>query len=174
MCFSQSIIIIRPSQFGFRVGANTTDAVLEFIDGVYTSFNKHVSTMTIFLDFSKAFDTVNHDILVSKLACCGLRGMAGDWFGSYLRDRRQYVEVGDSRSGFRNIKICVPQGSILGPVLFILFSNNMRNSSDSLKFIHFGDDTTVFLKNENLEILCAFANHELSKVDAWLYLTNYR
>ena len=64
--------------------------------------------MTIFLDFSKAFDTVNHDILVSKLARYGLRGVAGDWFGSYLRDRRQYVEVGDSRSGFRYIKIGVP------------------------------------------------------------------
>ena len=80
--------IIKPSQFGFRVGHNTTDAVLEFIDNVYTSFNKNVSTMTIFLDFSKAFYMINYNILVSQLACYRLRGMTGDWFLSYLRDRQ--------------------------------------------------------------------------------------
>ena len=85
-----------------------------------------------------------------------------------LARSKQYVEVGDSRSGFRDIKIGVPLGSILGPVFFILYNNDMCNSSDSLKFIHFADDTTVFFKNENLYILCEVANHELSKVDEWL------
>ena len=116
---------------------------MEFIDNVYTSFNKNVSTMTIFLDFSKAFDTVNHDILVSKLACYRIQGIARYWFWSYLRDRRQYVEVGDTKSSFRDIKICVPQGSILGKVHFILYINGKCNSSDTLKFICFSDDTSI-------------------------------
>ena len=105
--------------------------MLEFIGYIYTCFNKNVSTMTIFLHFSKAFDTVNHDILVSKLACYGLRGI---WFRSKAICR--------GWSGFRDNNIGVPQGSILLPVLFVF--NDMCNSLDSLKFIYFADDTTIF------------------------------
>ena len=83
--------IIKPSQFGLRVGHNTIDAVLEFIDNVYTSFYKNVSTLTIFLDFSKAFDTVNDDKLVSQLACYGLSGRAGDWFGPIVFARSKAI-----------------------------------------------------------------------------------
>ena len=98
----------------------------------------------IFLDFSKAFDTINHDILLYKLSHYAVRGMALEWFRSYLSDRKQYVFLNDNSSDLRKINCGFPQGSILGPLLFILYINEFCRSSDIMSFVLFADAPNCF------------------------------
>ena len=127
------------------------------------------SSYCIFLDFSKAFDTVNHQILVEKLKYYGVHGKTLLLFESYLSNRTQVVEVNGKMSEKGLIKHGVPQGSILGPLLFLLYINDISKSSDVLKFFLFADDTTVYYsadpKDENTEEIL---NTELEKVSCWL------
>jgi hypothetical protein len=160
--------ILTPCQFGFRSGRSTADAVLEFCDTIYNTVNLGGSVLSVFLDFSKAFDTVNHQILLSKLDHYGVRGLAHDWFRSYLSNRSQYVEVNCIRSEPTFMSHGVPQGSTLGPLLFLLYVNDMNNSSNVLQFVHFADDTTVSLPCESVGLGAGIMNSELSRVDAWL------
>ena len=128
--------ILCTNQFGFRKNSNTLDANIEFLDCVYSSLDKKQSTIAVFLDFSKAFDTVNHEILMSKLQHNGIIGVMLSWFKSYLCNRKQYVSVKNSSSSMSNITLGVPQGSVLGTVLFLLYINDMHRSLDQLRFVH--------------------------------------
>ena len=112
--------ILCTNQFGFRKNSNTSDAIIEFLDYVYSSLDKKQSTIAVYLDFSKAFDTVNHEILMSKLHHNGIRRVKLSWFKSYLSNMKQYVSVKNSSSSKSNITLGVPQGSVLGPVLFFV------------------------------------------------------
>ena len=98
----------------------------------------------IFLDFSKAFDTINHNILLYKLSHYGIRGKALEWFRNYLNNRKQYVSLNQNNSSLKEIENGVPQGSLLGPLLFIVYINDFSRSSDTLSFILFADDSNVF------------------------------
>lgn len=160
--------VIQPRQFGFMKDHNTADAILEFCDGVYEASNSGGSLLSVFLDFSKAFDTVKHSILLSKLQHYGIRGVTNDWFRSYLSGRSQFVEVNGVGSDRLDVHFGVPQGSVLGPLLFLLYINDMENSSSELRFIHFADDTTVFLSGSDADHLCDLLNVELGKIDLWL------
>jgi len=166
--FINSNNILSPVQFGFVRNSSTSDAILEFLDNICNSLEKKHSVMAVFLDFSKAFDTVQHDILLQKLDFLGIRGITLKWFESYLVSRLQYVSVGDSRSTLSTVSSGVPQGSILGPLLFLLYINDMSRCTEGLKFIHFADDTTVFRSGACVDDLAAEINTELRKIERWL------
>lgn len=125
-------------------------------------------TIGVFLDLSKAFDTVNHNILLQKLEHYGVRGIALDWFKNYLTNRIQRVKYDNHISYKEVIKCGVPQGSILGPLLFLIYINDICYSSDLISFILFADDTNLFMSHKNLNTLIVQMNRELEKVLAWL------
>ena len=122
----------------------------------------------IFIDLSKAFDTVNHNILIQKLEHYGLRDTNLNWFISYLKDRSQYVFCNNISSKTKNINCGVPQGSVVGPLLFILYINDLPNISNELSFHLFVDDTNIFFKANNLDTLQTTVNREMSKLVNWL------
>ena len=121
----------------------------------------------VFIDLKKAFDTVNHEILLEKIKTYGIRGKALELLQSYLLNRKQYVVYNGKASCYLNIKCEVPQGSILGPTLFLLYINDLRNISKLLKFIIFADDTNIFYSSENIKTLEKTMNDELAKLVSW-------
>ena len=155
-------------QFGFRRGCSTTDAILHYVDDCATSLDNRLYTISIFLDFSKAFDTVNKDIMLRKLDRLGFRGVSNRFFESYLTDRRMYVSVNGGDSTTRTTNIGLPQGSVSAPWLFGLYINDLHRTSTKLKFIHFADDTTVYMSGKDLNVLCREVCVELDKIDDWL------
>ena len=122
----------------------------------------------LFIVLKKAFDTVNHEILVQKLEHYGIRGKALDWFNSYLTGRMQFTFCNGKRSELRTITCGVPQGSVLGPLLFLLYINDLPNISSKLKFYLFADDTNIFYEGSNLDVLERTVNKELKKLSLWL------
>jgi len=168
MSFIDSNNILSRCQFGFRSNSSTSDAILEFLDGAVDVLDQKKSMITVFLDFTKAFDTVKHNILIDKLRFLGIRGLSLEWFRSYLSGRKQYVSVNGCDSGLLEVHTGIPQGSVLGPTLFLLYINDMNRSSDKLRFVHFADDTTVFSSGNNVNELTTNINTELSNVYAWL------
>ena len=155
-------------QFGFREKHTTTHAILHLIDKLASALDSRLHTIGTFLDFSKAFDTVDHEILLSKLCHYGVRGVALDWFRSYLTDRKQYVSLNGIDSCPPKVTCGVPQGSILGPLLFILYINDFQRSSSVLSFIFSADDSSVFLSHKCPQILLNTVNEEFRKVMKWI------
>ena len=132
------------------------------------SFENKMNTLGIFLDFSKAFDTINHEILLKKLHHYGIRGMVYNWFKSYLIGRSQQVDYNSHISNIRTISSSVPQGSILGPLLFIIYVNDFPNCLKFNSSLSFADDTTVIFFAKNRNFLLQKGNKELKNIDNWL------
>ena len=160
--------IICANQFGFRPGFSTSDAVLQFVDECSEAFNRKDYLLATLLDFSKAFDTVNHSILLKKLEYYGFRGKVLEWFESYLSGRLSRVRVNEEYSEYKCYNIGVPQGSVLGPVLFIIYINDLHRTCTNLKFIHYADDTTAVFSGNHLPSVFVSVNDSLSIVDSWL------
>ena len=118
----------------------------------------------LFLDLSKAFDTVNHQILLDKLCNYGVRGRPHDWFASYLRDRKQFVQIGNQKSRLLEMTCGVPQGSTLGPLLFLVYINDIANSSNKLSFRLFADDANIFYTSDDINCIESVMNCEMTKV----------
>ena len=143
---------------------STVHAALEFIESIYNSIDSKQRCAGVFIDLKNAFDIVNHKLLVEKLSFYGVRGFANTWLENYLMNRKQYVVVDNQASCMQFMKGSVPQGSVLGPVLFLLFINDICNVSNLFKFVLFADDTNIFYSNENIAVLQETLNRELAKL----------
>ena len=168
MNFIETQNILYSKQFGFRQKYSTTQALLSITNKIQKAVDEGTYSCGIFLDFSKAFDTVNHNILIMKLDHYGFRGIIKKWFSSYLNERKQYVSIGNAVSDYKQISCGVPQGSVLGPLLFLLYINDFNNSSNQLDFHLFADDSNLFYAHKSLLQLETTVNNELHEVFNWL------
>ena len=159
--------IIISNQYGFRAHHSTTMALLDLYDRISQNIDDKKFIIGLFIDLQKAFDTINHDILLVKLFHYGIRGIALDWFNSYLSGRQQCVSINNVTSNYESICCGVPQGSILGPLLFLIYVNDIVNCSDLSYFILFADDTNILFSGDNLDKLIVTINSELEKLSIW-------
>ena len=160
--------ILNDNQFGFRSNHTTTQAILMITDKIQRAIENKMISCGIYLDLSKAFDTVDHSILLNKLDHYGIRGIANDWFRSYLDNRKQFVTLGNISSEQLLVTCGVPQGSVLGPLLFLLYINDFNESSKILDFHLFADDSNLFCSHKKLQTLELTLNNELGKIQEWL------
>ena len=156
--------LLNESQYGFRKRRSTLHALLNATENIYQASDSKLNTLGIFIDFSRAFDTVNHSILLKKLNYYGIKGQILQLLTSYLSDRKQYVSYGGRESTLLEVDIGVPQGSVLGPLLFIIFINDIINITQLAKCVLFADDCNLFVTHTSREALYRIANqilHEL-------------
>ena len=156
-------------QFGFRKNHSTTHAISILVEKTSQSFACKKATLAIFLDLSKAFDTIDHTILLSKLNCYGVKGNALKWFTSYLTGYTQQVKhAGILSTTTLEVTSGVPQGSNLGPLLFLIYVNDFKNCLNDSDSLMFADDTSIFLQNNDIKKFFDTYNKELQLVDQWL------
>ena len=160
--------IIYNLQYGFRSKHSTQHAILDIVNNIHNCMDSGKYTCGIFIDLKKAFDTVNHSILLAKLENYGIRGLINIWFKSYLTDRWQSIEIDNHISKEEKTLCGVPQGSVLGPLLFLLYINDIYKCSSEFTFYLFADDTNIIYANNNLRTLESTVNSELAKVSEWL------
>ena len=162
--------IFSPHQYGFRPNRSTYMAINDLYCKITRDLDNQHHSLGIFLDLSKAFDTLNHDILLNKLNAYGIRGLANSWIKNYLSGRKQFVVYNNTTSIHTDITCGVPQGSILGPLLFLLYINDLPLSSTNAHFIIFADDTNILFSHKDPLQLEKLINFELTKISNWFKL----
>lgn len=165
--FLQLHNILIKDQFGFRKQHSTELAVLNLFQHILENIERGKYCVGIFMDLSKAFDTIDHHILLQKLHYYGVRGNAFNWFNNYLTNRTQYVVINGVKSSIQSNNCGVPQGSVLGPLLFLIYINDIVNSSNLVRFSLFADDTCVTMANKSIAHLIKSINAELKKINCW-------
>jgi hypothetical protein len=169
--------IITEAQHGFRIKRSTKTALQFSIESIQEAIERKMNPIGIFLDLTKAYDVLNHKILLSKLDSYGIRGVANLWFESYLSHWKQCVEINGTKAGthlstIRGINHGVLQGSILGPVLFSLYINDLPINITGSKIMLFADDTNVLVTGENINNLQYKINNVMNELQTWLRLNN--
>lgn len=159
--------ILFKNQYGFRKNYSTSHALINLYDKISSGIDANKHNIGIFLDLSKAFDTVDHEILISKLEHYGIRGVVLEWFRSYLSHRLQYVEYNGVSSLYKEVRCGVPQGSILGPLLFLIYINDISEVTEHGDFLLFADDTNLFYSHDNISSLTNIINSELRLLSDW-------
>ena len=159
--------IISPKQYGFIKGLSTESAVLSLVEYLYEVINNKEIAVNVFIDFRKAFDTVNHSILFKKLELYGIRGLPLKLIKSYFSNRSQRVRIGESISSVRNPTIGLPQGSVLSSIFFLLFINDLPKFSNVASTILYADDTTISLRDTSVHNLINSCNEQLSSFYDW-------
>ena len=160
--------ILSERQFGFRKKHSTKLALISLTEEIRRSLDSGKFSCGIFIDLQKAFDTVDHEILLRKLDLYGIRGITNNWFRSYLSNRVQYVTYGKAKSILRKISAGVPQGSVLGPLLFLIYINDLCNAISHSQASLFADDTSIIYDDYSLEIIERRLNLDLSSLYNWL------
>ena len=165
--FCDKFSLFSNNQFGFQSGKSTCDALIHLTEIIYNSLDKKEHNITILIDLQKAFDTISHQILLKKLERYGFRGVPLKLVSSYLSNRRSYVQLNSVVSSECVITTGLPQGSIISPILFLLFINDMPKFSDKFNTTLFADDTTLTMSNSNFTNLVGNCNNELNNLVTW-------
>lgn len=160
--------ILSDKQFGFRKGRGCEDAAIKLLQAVSSSLEDGEHCAGIFLDLGKAFDTIHHQRLINKLCRMGIKDLALDVLSSYLRERHQIFEFDGVRSESYEIQCGVPQGSVLGPLLFILYTNDFLLNEDGCEKFCFADDTALIVRTKNPTALCSLATEAITTAARWL------
>ena len=167
--FIENNHLLSDKQYGFRKGKSTNSLLGEFSDKINTSLNKNLHTLVMFIDFSKAFDTLNHNKIIEKLYKVGIRGIPLKWLKNYLSFRNFKVKIESSKSAERNITHGVPQGSKLGPILFIIYINDLLNILDKSTVFAYADDISIIIDHVNLDSARDKMQNEIHKVVRWCH-----
>ena len=155
-------------QFGFRQKHSTNHALIEITENVRKALDEGKFACGIFIDLQKAIDTVNHEILIDKLQHYGIRGTANQWFRSYLSNRTQFVSIQGNDSDHLPINHGVPQGSVLGPLLFLVYINDLHVAIQNSSVYHFADDTNLLNINSSPKRMQKQVNRDLKCLYQWL------
>lgn len=160
--------ILSDNQFGFRKKYSTEIALIYALEKITMELDQKNNVIGIFLDLKKAFDTVSHHILLRKLNHYGVRGSANDLIRNYLSYRTQSVVLNDNVSESESVTFGVPQGSILGPLLFNIYLNDFKNALSSGFPIMYADDTNIFISGNNIDTITAQCNTELGNINKYI------
>ena len=168
MSFFDSQQILYKHQYGFRPKHSTIHPLIHLLNECAFAANSQPKqlTISIFCDLSKAFDVISHNILLQKLEFYGIRGVAKEWISNYLSDRNQYVEIENFKSSVCKIECGVPQGSILGPLLYLIYVNDIPKATTG-NLLSFADDTSLYLSHSDVDILFQNANTEMNNLYEW-------
>ena len=166
--FLNTFNLLYKHQHGFRKGHSTDLALLKVTDYILKAFDEKQHAVGVFLDLKKAFDTIDHNIALRKLEYIGIRGPALNWFRSYLSHRLQFVKYKNTFSVKQEVMCGVPQGSILGPILFLIYINDLHKVCKDVTLVMFADDTSIFAKGSNPNDIISMLNNELENIAAWL------
>ena len=159
--------LITNHQYGFRKGRSTTQAITQIINHIYTNFNTRTPTVALFIDFRKAFDCLQYPTLIAKLRKLNLAEGTLKWVTDYLKNRSQSTLANGRLSASGDIKQGVPQGSILGPLLYILYANDISEIINKTKVAFYADDTVLYTSSKNLDLAMKRIQEDLNNLLKW-------
>ena len=164
----ESNSLLTHNQSGFGKGHSTSTSLLHATNQWYTNIDKDLINRVLFLDLKKTYDTINHAILLKKLKSYGISRISLKWFKSYLKGRKQFCRINSSTSDAQSVTCGIPQGSNLGPILFLIYVNDLPNCLNKSKASMFADDTSLSTSAFNIKDVEMNLNEELQMVDEWL------